>query len=99
MQQVLGVQATRCGLHACSGGGELTWFCSTWDRCYDFLKYFRQKIQRKNWRFFTQNKAKVCKTLIITLVFEKDANFFAENCQKSQKIVIITSTPVPPVGH
>jgi hypothetical protein len=33
--------------------------------------------------------------LIITLVFEKNANFFAENCRKSQKIVIITSTP----GH
>jgi hypothetical protein len=31
--------------------------------------------------------------LIITLVFEKNANFFAENCRKSQKIVIITSTP------
>jgi hypothetical protein len=29
------------------------------------------------------------------LVFEKNANFFAENCQKSHKIVIITSTP----GH
>jgi hypothetical protein len=31
----------------------------------------------------------------MTLVFEKNANFFAENWQKSQKIVIITSTP----GH
>jgi hypothetical protein len=31
--------------------------------------------------------------LIVILVFEKNANFFAENCQKSQKIVIITSTP------
>jgi hypothetical protein len=30
---------------------------------------------------------------IITLVFEKNANFFAENWQKSPKIVIITSTP------
>jgi hypothetical protein len=29
------------------------------------------------------------------LVFEKNANFFAENWQKSPKIVIITSTP----GH
>jgi hypothetical protein len=28
--------------------------------------------------------------------FEKNANFFAENCQKSQKIVIITSTPDQP---
>jgi hypothetical protein len=31
--------------------------------------------------------------MIITLVFEKNANFFAKNCQKSQKIVIITSVP------
>jgi hypothetical protein len=30
--------------------------------------------------------------LITTFVFEKNANFFAENCQKSQKTVIITST-------
>jgi hypothetical protein len=29
----------------------------------------------------------------MTLVFEKNANFVAENCQKSHKIVIITSTP------
>jgi hypothetical protein len=29
------------------------------------------------------------------LFFEKNANFYAENCQKSQKIGIITSTP----GH
>jgi hypothetical protein len=27
------------------------------------------------------------------LFFEKNANFFAENCRKLQKIVIITSTP------
>jgi hypothetical protein len=57
-----------------------------------FLKYFRRKIQRKM-AFLTQNKAKLCKICIITLVFEKNANFFAENCQKSQKIVIITSVP------
>jgi hypothetical protein len=43
--------------------------------------------------FFAQNKAKLCKNWTITLVFEKSANFFAENCRKSQKIVIITSTP------
>jgi hypothetical protein len=28
------------------------------------------------------------------LVFKKNGNFFAENWEKSQKIVIITSTPV-----
>jgi hypothetical protein len=60
-----------------------------------FLKYFRRKIQQKKLAFLTQNKAKLCKNLIITLVFETNANFFAENCQKSQKIVIITSVP----GH
>jgi hypothetical protein len=37
--------------------------------------------------FLTQNKAKLCKNSIITLVFEKNANFFAENCRKSPKIV------------
>jgi hypothetical protein len=30
--------------------------------------------------------------MIITLVFKKNANVFAENWQKSRKIVIITST-------
>jgi hypothetical protein len=57
------------------------------------FKYFLRKIQRKKLAFWTPNKAKLCKILIITLVFEKNANFFAKNCQKSQKIVIITSTP------
>jgi hypothetical protein len=40
----------------------------------------------------TQNKAKLCKILITALLFEKNGNFFAENCRESQKIVIITST-------
>jgi hypothetical protein len=59
------------------------------------FKIFSPKNSEKKLAFLTQNKAKLCKMLIITLVFEKNANFFAENCQKSQKIVIITSTP----GH
>jgi hypothetical protein len=57
------------------------------------LKIFLPKNSAKNLAFFTQNKAKLGKILIITLVFEKTANLFAENCRKSQKIVIITSTP------
>jgi hypothetical protein len=57
------------------------------------FKIFSPKNSAKKLTFLTQNKAKFCKILIITLVFEKNANFFAENCQKSQKIVIITSTP------
>jgi hypothetical protein len=53
-----------------------------------FSPIFWQKLA-----FLTRKKAKLCKILIITLVFEKNAIFSAENCQKSQKIVIITSTP------
>jgi hypothetical protein len=56
-----------------------------------FLNIFAEKFGEKI-SILTQNKAKLFKILIITLVFEKNANFFAENCQKSQKIVIITST-------
>jgi hypothetical protein len=54
---------------------------------------FSPKNSAKKLAFLTQNKAKLCKIWIITLVFEKNANFFTENWQKSQKIVIITSTP------
>jgi hypothetical protein len=43
--------------------------------------------------FLAQNKAKLFKILIITLDFKKNANFFAGNWRKSQKLVIITSTP------
>jgi hypothetical protein len=57
-----------------------------------FLKYFRRKI-KQNMAFLTQNNAKLFKILIITLFSEKNANFFAENCRKSPKIVIITLTP------
>jgi hypothetical protein len=59
-----------------------------------FKNIFAEKNAKKL-AFLTQKKAKLCKFLIITLVFEKNANFFAENWQKSQKIVIITSTPGP----
>jgi hypothetical protein len=41
--------------------------------------------------FLTQNKAQLCKILIITLVFEKNANFLL---RKLSKIVIITSTQI-----
>jgi hypothetical protein len=46
------------------------------------LKIFSPKKMRKNWRFLTQNKANLYNILIITLVFEKNVNFFAENWKK-----------------
>jgi hypothetical protein len=43
--------------------------------------------------FFTQNSATLYKNRIITLVFKKNANFFAESWQKSLKLMILTLTP------
>jgi hypothetical protein len=57
------------------------------------FKKISPKISAEKLAFLAQNKAKLWKILIITLVFEKNANFFAENGRKSQKIKIITSTP------
>jgi hypothetical protein len=50
-------------------------------------------ISAKKMAFLTENKAKLCKILILTLVFEKNAIFSPKNWRKSQKIEIITSTP------
>jgi fatty acid-binding protein DegV len=44
------------------------------------LKIFSPKKSAKKLASLTQNKAKLFKNLIVTLVFEKNANFFAENC-------------------
>jgi hypothetical protein len=44
-----------------------------------------------------QNKVKLCKILIITLVFEKNANFF---CRKGAKIAENCDHNIDPgVGH
>jgi hypothetical protein len=64
--------------------GPMLWF---------FNNIFAEKNRRKKLAFLYQNKAKLCKNWIITLVFEKNANFVGENWRKSQKIEIITSTP------
>jgi hypothetical protein len=57
------------------------------------FKIFSPKNLAKKLRFFAQITASLGKKLIITFVFEKSGNFLAENWRKSQKIVIITSTP------
>jgi hypothetical protein len=57
------------------------------------FKMFSPKNLAKILAFFAHTIASFFENLIITLVFEKNANFLAENWQKLQKIVIITSTP------
>jgi hypothetical protein len=44
------------------------------DRCYDFKNIFAKKFSEKI-GVLTQNKAKLCKILIVTLVLEKSVNF------------------------
>jgi hypothetical protein len=56
------------------------------------LKIFSPKKLQKL-AFLTYNKAKLLKIFGHNIGFWEKANFFAENSQKSQKIVIITSTP------
>jgi hypothetical protein len=67
------------------------------------FKIFSPKNLAKILAFFAQTSVVFAKIVIITLVLRKTPNFFAENWQKSQKIVIITSTPdwanFRPLGH
>jgi hypothetical protein len=53
-----------------------------WDRCYDFLNKFNEK----NGVFLLKLLLVFEKIVILTLFFEKNANFFAKNWGKSQKI-------------
>jgi hypothetical protein len=56
------------------------------------LKIFSPKNLAKILAFLLKLLPVFAKIVIITLAFEKNANFFAENWRKSHKIVIITST-------
>jgi hypothetical protein len=57
------------------------------------LKIFFDETFSEKIGVFDSKQSKSFEKLIITLVFEKNANFFAENWEKLKKIVIITSTP------
>jgi hypothetical protein len=59
-----------------------------------FFKYFRRKILRKYWRFLLNLLLVFAKKIDHSIGFWEKRHFFAENWQKLQKIVIITSTPV-----
>jgi hypothetical protein len=54
-----------------------------------FFKYFRQKNRRKNY----SERSSIMQNFDHNIGFWEKRQFFAENWQKSQKIVIITSTP------
>jgi hypothetical protein len=61
------------------------------------LKIFSPKNSVTKLAFLTQNKAKLCKILIITLVFGKNVNFLDKNCRKSQKNVFMTPGANPTI--
>jgi hypothetical protein len=51
-----------------------------------FFQIFSPKNLARILPFFAQTTARFCKQLIITLVFEKNGNFFAENWQNRRKL-------------
>jgi hypothetical protein len=57
----------------------------TRDRCYDFFNIFAKKIGEKL-AFLTRNKAKLCKNLIITLVFDKTPIFSPKIVENRRKL-------------
>jgi hypothetical protein len=57
------------------------------------LKTFSPKNLAKTMAFFAQTTASFCKNCYHNIGFWEKRQFFAENWQKSRKIVIITSTP------
>jgi hypothetical protein len=57
----------------------------SWDRCYGFKNIFAEKFRQKI-GILTQNKAKLCQNLIITLVFEKNANFLPKIGKNRRKL-------------
>jgi Ni,Fe-hydrogenase III small subunit len=50
------------------------------------FKIFSPKNSANKLAFFTQNKGKLCKILIITLVFEKNANFSPKIVENRRKL-------------
>jgi hypothetical protein len=70
----------------------------SWDPCCDFLNIYAKKFSKKL-AFLTQKKARICKILIITLVFEKNSIFFAKNFLKLLKIETIAWTPAVRCTH
>jgi hypothetical protein len=66
------------------------------------LKIFSLKKIAKKLVFLTQNKDKLCKIMIITLVFEKNANFLRQKLSKIAKKCDHNIDPrlgeFPPIG-
>jgi hypothetical protein len=60
-------------------------FRVTRDRCYEFLNIIAKKMA-KILAFLTQIKAKLCKNLIITLVFEKTPIFSPKIVKNNRKL-------------
>jgi hypothetical protein len=50
------------------------------------LKIFSPKKSAKKSAFLTQSKAELCKILIITLVYEKNANFLPKIVENRKKL-------------
>jgi hypothetical protein len=58
----------------------------TKDRRYDFKNIFAEKFVEKYWRFLLKPLLVFWKNMIITLVFEKNANFLQKMGRNRRKL-------------
>jgi hypothetical protein len=69
---------------------------NSWDRCYDLKNIFVKKSAKLHtyWRFDSK-QIQIMPNYKHLIGFREERQFFSpENCRKSQKIMVKTSTPV-----
>jgi hypothetical protein len=64
----------------------------TWDRCYDYLNIFAEKFGKKI-GVFGSKQSQIIQNFDHNIGFLEKRQFFRRKFAKSQKLVIITSTP------
>jgi hypothetical protein len=69
--------------------------------CDFWINSYNAGVVRSGWAraFLTRNKAKLCKLLIVTLVFEKNAKFSVENGRKLWSWRSCSKVLLSPHGH
>jgi hypothetical protein len=81
-------------LYVCKPRQDQNWFVISWHAAFIIFAHYKSQKISKNIGVFYTKQSKIMQSLIKTLFFfRKTPIFFVEYCLKSQKIVIITSTP------
>jgi hypothetical protein len=76
------------------GENEIQYWSESWDRCYDFLNVFAEKIAEKVGAL-DSGQRKIIHKFDPNIEFWKNRQLFRRKLAKIAKNVIITSTPAP----